>query len=165
MQKILSVRPDIDAVFAVDDYAAIGASRRAHDQGRVAGRDYALVGYNDTPIAAELDVALSSVSHSTFELGQRSLRSLISVIHGDPPQNVGIPPSLIGRASSTSPRARESPTSHSGMPPRSPMPRRSASHTIGARQCRRSRFTLAGGGARLDLAPPSCRPDWCEGRR
>lgn len=100
MQAILQNDPDIDAVFAVDDYAAIGASSVARAHGRVIGEDLAVVGYNDTPVAAELEVALSSVAHPTFELGRAALLSLSAMMTGAPPRDEALQPTLIVRDSS-----------------------------------------------------------------
>ncbi|NYI99628.1 LacI family transcriptional regulator [Nocardioides thalensis] len=100
MQTILQNDPDVDAVFAVDDYAAIGASSVARAHGRVIGKDLAVVGYNDTPVAAELEVALSSVAHPTFELGRAALLSLSAMMTGAPPRDETMQPTLIVRDSS-----------------------------------------------------------------
>ena len=49
------------AVFAVNDFLAIGLMGAARDCGLTPGRDIAIVGFNDTPLAAQLPIALSSV--------------------------------------------------------------------------------------------------------
>jgi LacI family transcriptional regulator len=100
MEEILRNDPEVDAVFAIDDYAAIGASSVARAQGRTIGQDLAMVGYNDSPVAAELEVALSSVAHPTYELGREALRSLTDMLEGGQPHDRVLEPRLRIRASS-----------------------------------------------------------------
>lgn len=49
------------AVFAANDNLAVGIMSVAHRSGLRVGRDVALVGYNDTPIASALSIPLTSV--------------------------------------------------------------------------------------------------------
>jgi len=59
------------AIFAVNDFAAIGALGAARDLGLLAGTDLAVVGFNDTPLAAELPIALTTVRSPMHEMGRR----------------------------------------------------------------------------------------------
>ncbi|QKW25593.1 substrate-binding domain-containing protein [Streptomyces seoulensis] len=49
------------ALFAVNDFAAIGAAGAARDLGLTLGRDLALAGFADTALAAQLPLPLTSV--------------------------------------------------------------------------------------------------------
>ena len=70
-------RPDIDAVFAASDLMAAGAIRRCATPGRRVPDDVAVVGFDDSPIAAMADPALTSVRQPIEEMGDEMTRLLI----------------------------------------------------------------------------------------
>jgi LacI family transcriptional regulator len=59
---LLERHPEITAIFAINDFAAIGAMGAAREHGRVVGKNFAVGGYNDIPLARWLPVPLTSVS-------------------------------------------------------------------------------------------------------
>ncbi|MEV5514266.1 LacI family DNA-binding transcriptional regulator [Streptomyces flaveolus] len=87
------------ALFAVNDFAAIGAAGAARDLGLRLGRDLALAGYNDTPLAAELPVPLTSVHSPVAEQGRRAVDLLIRRIAGQDIQSETLTPRLVVRES------------------------------------------------------------------
>lgn len=88
------------AVFALNDFNAIGASRALQNSGLEVGRDVALVGYNDISISAELPVPLSSVHNNLETVGRLAVDSLLSLIEGHEPPSQTVAPRLIVRESS-----------------------------------------------------------------
>lgn len=95
------------ALFAVNDFAAIGAMGAARDQGLRVGPDVAVAGYNDTPLAAELPVALTSVDSSPHEMGRQALLLLLRLLAGDTEAaSVRLTPILVPRESTSAPPAR-----------------------------------------------------------
>jgi len=82
------------AIFAVNDFAAIGAL------GLLAGTDLAVVGFNDTPLAAELPIALTTVRSPMHEMGRRGMELLVKLIRGDEVAAERLRPELMVRASS-----------------------------------------------------------------
>jgi LacI family transcriptional regulator len=88
------------AVFALNDYNAIGASRALQDVGLEVGRDVALVGYNDISISAELPVPLSSVHNNLELVGRLAVDALLALIGGGEPASQTVAPSLVVRESS-----------------------------------------------------------------
>lgn len=88
------------AVVAVNDATAIGVMAAARDQGLVVPDDVAVVGYNDSPIAAMLPIALSSVAIPLDDLGRLAVTLLIDRIQGESVESVVVPPVLRTRASS-----------------------------------------------------------------
>lgn len=98
------------AVFAVDDHLALGVLSAVHRAGLTPGRDIAVVGYNDLPVARELPVPLSSVAVPLDTLGARAARSLLGVLQGEPPAREQVPAEL---------RVRESSQPGAGARPRS----------------------------------------------
>lgn len=98
---ILARNPAVTALFAINDFSAIGAMGAARELGRVAGRDIAIVGYNDIPLARFLPVPLTSVSSPMFDMGHRGAQLLHDLIDGAEPQSVYLEPVLRARASTT----------------------------------------------------------------
>lgn len=88
------------AVFAVNDFNAIGASRAMKEYGFATGTDVALIGYNDIPLSAHLDVPLTSVRNELTLIGARAAQMLIDKIDGRVVHSETIPPTLIIRESS-----------------------------------------------------------------
>jgi LacI family transcriptional regulator len=75
--ELLGHAPRPTALFAVNDFAAIGALGALRDVGLAVGRDVALVGFNDVAVAAELPVPLTTVRSPMHEMGRRGMRLLI----------------------------------------------------------------------------------------
>ncbi|WP_262704671.1 MULTISPECIES: LacI family DNA-binding transcriptional regulator [Streptomyces] len=88
------------AIFAVNDFAAIGAIGALRNQGLRAGDDVAVVGFNDTPLAAELPVPLTTVRSPMLDMGREGLRTLVRLLEGEAVESKRLRPELIVRASS-----------------------------------------------------------------
>ena len=86
------------AIFAVNDFLAIGLFGAMRQRGLVAGRDIAVVGYNDTPLAAHLQ--LTSISTSMHAQGVRAVETLLRMIGGEVVQSYRFPTVLMVRGSS-----------------------------------------------------------------
>jgi LacI family transcriptional regulator len=104
MKKLLGLKPRIDAVFAANDPAAIGAMKAIWDAGLQVPDDIAVVGAGDIALGDLLRVPLTTVSWSREEQG-RTAAELIFNRMGDEPssdqfRSVVIPPQLIVRRSS-----------------------------------------------------------------
>jgi len=88
------------AIFAVNDFAAIGALGPLREAGMHAGRDIALVGFNDIPLAAALPVSLTSVHSEMNEMGRRAVDLLADRLAGRPTESRRLAPRLVVRESS-----------------------------------------------------------------
>jgi LacI family transcriptional regulator len=92
-----------EAIFAVNDPAAIGAMKALEEAGLEIGKDVAIVGAGNIHYGDMLRVPLTSVSWSRSEMGQQAARLLLQAIAGEPlpakPPNVSLPPELIVRNS------------------------------------------------------------------
>lgn len=101
MQQVLRRPGDAPtAVFAVNDFAAIGAMGAMRDAGILVGRDIALVGFNDVSLAAELPVPLSSIASPMTEIGRQGFTMLQGLLNGHPGSVRLLTPELRVRASS-----------------------------------------------------------------
>ena len=92
------------AVFAANDYNAIGAARALQDAGLRVGADVAIVGYNDISISAQLPVPLSTVRNELETIGRLAARAMFDVIDGKEAVSCQVPPRLIVRESSAAVR-------------------------------------------------------------
>src|SRR5690606_17909043 len=87
------------AVFAVNDFLAIGLMGAVRDRGLRAGHDVAIVGFNDTPLAAELPISLTTIRSPMHAMGYRSMELLLERIKGGRPESERLAPQLMVRAS------------------------------------------------------------------
>lgn len=101
--ELLSLPDRPTAIFAVNDLAALGAMGAARDLGLRLGEDLALAGFNDTPLAAELPVPLTSVHSPMAEQGRRAVRLLLRRIAGEPVASEALTPELVVRTSTGTP--------------------------------------------------------------
>src|SRR5438128_12435558 len=102
MKRLLTVRPRIDAVFAANDPAAIGAMKAIWEAGLRVPDDVALVGVGDIALGDMLRVPLTTVSWSRQEQGQQAAQLLLGRLDdldSDTPRRVIIPPRLVVRES------------------------------------------------------------------
>ena len=105
MTRLLALKPRVDAVFAANDPAAIGAMKAIWDAGLKVPDDVAVIGAGDITFGDLLRVPLSTVSWSRDDLGRAAAQLLFDRIDGEGklpgrPQRVIIPPRLVARRSS-----------------------------------------------------------------
>jgi LacI family transcriptional regulator len=102
MKRLLTVRPKIDAVFAANDPAAIGAMKAIWEAGLRVPNDIAVVGVGDIALGDLLRVPLTTVGWSRRDQGRHAAELLLNGLEGgaDRPQRVIIPPRLVVRESS-----------------------------------------------------------------
>jgi DNA-binding LacI/PurR family transcriptional regulator len=102
MERLLDRYPDIDGVFAASDLMAAGALGVLVTRGRRVPEDVALVGYDDSPIAAATQPALTSVRQPIEEMGPEAVHLLLDAIEraDRPPRRVVLATDLVPRASS-----------------------------------------------------------------
>ena len=98
---LLGLNPRPHAFFAVNDFLAIGLMGAARDKGLVPGKDIAVVGFNDIPLANELMVPLTSVRLPLAEMGQHAVELLLKRIKGESAESIMLTPQLQVRASSS----------------------------------------------------------------
>jgi DNA-binding LacI/PurR family transcriptional regulator len=77
MRRILEQRPAVDGVFAASDLMAAGAIQVLRLAGRRIPEDVAVVGFDDSSIAATSDPALTSVRQPIEEMGREMVRLLL----------------------------------------------------------------------------------------
>lgn len=107
MRRLLEHRPD--AVFAASDRMAAGALNEIRAAGLVVPDDIALVGFDDMPLAAEMEPALTTIRQRPEKLGAAALSLLLDVIADPaaPSKRTILPTELVVRASCGSLMTRE----------------------------------------------------------
>lgn len=106
MNKLLSLKPRIDGVFAANDPSAIGAMKAIWDAGLRVPEDIAVVGAGDIALGDLLRVPLTTISWSREEQGKAAAELLLDRVEAGPadhpvqPRRVVIPPQLVMRRSS-----------------------------------------------------------------
>ena len=88
------------AIFCVNDFLAIGLYGAMRQYDLVPGRDIAVVGYNDTPLAAQLSIPLTSINSFARQQGAASVEVFMQLLDGQFPQSTLIRPQLNVRESS-----------------------------------------------------------------
>jgi LacI family transcriptional regulator len=79
-EELLRRAPDSDAVFAAADLLAAPVMRALRRSGRRMPEDVAVIGFDDLPVSAGLDPALSTVRMPLHEIGRRCANRLIDRI-------------------------------------------------------------------------------------
>ncbi|MFC0472059.1 LacI family DNA-binding transcriptional regulator [Halalkalibacter kiskunsagensis] len=93
--------PHLDAIFASNDRMAIGLMQGLSEQGFQAGRDYALIGYDDSDICSMISPKLSSVNVPLFEMGQIAAETVLTMVERGVTEQIQVrlPVTVIERAS------------------------------------------------------------------
>jgi len=107
-RQALSHHPRPSALFAANNFIAIGALRHVQDAGLRVPADIALVGFDDLPDALITFPFLTVASQPAYEMGKRATELLLSRLSGDdesPPRQIVLPTELIIRQSSGQPLA------------------------------------------------------------
>jgi len=102
-RALLQAQPEITAVFACNDFDALGVFGAARELGRMPGVNLAIGGFNNLAITEHLTIPLTTVNSPRSEMGQRAMRMLIDIIEGrSTGEQVVLPTQLVVRASSCS---------------------------------------------------------------
>lgn len=94
---LLTHSPLPEAIFAVNDFAALGAFGVLQELGLSVPDDVALVGFNDTPLAGS--VGLTTVRSPMHRIGRMGSEMLISILDGHDVESIQLSPELIVRTS------------------------------------------------------------------
>ncbi len=79
-KRLLTTAPEVTAICAHNDLMAIGALKACREVGRKVPVDCAVIGYNDTDLAAMVDPPLTSVRVDTFEVGRQQMTRLLAMM-------------------------------------------------------------------------------------
>jgi DNA-binding LacI/PurR family transcriptional regulator len=101
MERLLATSHGIDAVFAASDEIAAGAMWALQVLGRHVPDDVAVIGFDDSPVAAATQPPMSSVRQPAEEMGREMARLVLSLssASGEGPRQMILGPELALRAS------------------------------------------------------------------
>src|SRR5690606_7327999 len=99
VEQLLRTGPPPEAIFATNDFAAIGAIGALRERGLRVPQDIGIVGYNDTPLAESLPVPLTTVRSPMVQIGRSAFLLLSQVLSGERPEAIVLPPKLVARES------------------------------------------------------------------
>lgn len=100
-QMLLGHHPPPTAIVASNDLMALGAISAAQDQGLDVGRDIAIAGFDDIPLADTAHPPLTTVRQPSYHIGQLLGQQLVAVARGEKPArpHILLEPALIIRQS------------------------------------------------------------------
>lgn len=98
--RLLDLPDPPTAIFAVNDFAAIGAMAVLRDRQLRVPDDVALVGYNGVLIASRLPVSLSTIAIPLEQMGRLAVDALLEQFEGRASESVILTPTLQAGASS-----------------------------------------------------------------
>ena len=100
-EKLLEITPLPDAIVACNDLMALGAISAAQERGLVIGKDIAITGFDDTPMAEHSHPPLTTVHQPVYKIGGMVTEMLIQRIQGETLENdkIILKPSLVIRGS------------------------------------------------------------------
>jgi DNA-binding LacI/PurR family transcriptional regulator len=101
MARLLATFHDLDAVFAASDAMAAGAMWALQVLGRRVPADVAVIGFDDSPIAAATQPPMSSVRQPVEDMGREMARLALSLsaVRGQAAQQMVLAPELALRES------------------------------------------------------------------
>jgi len=102
MHELLALASPPDAVLVCSDLMAFGAMNAIRDAGLTVGKDVAVVGFDDIPMAAHFNPPLTTIHQPIYEIGSRLVKMLTTLLNGDEleEKHVILEPSLVVRQSS-----------------------------------------------------------------
>jgi LacI family transcriptional regulator len=102
MNQLLDLSPPPTAVLSCNDLMALGAISAARKRGMVIGRDIAITGFDDIPLAEHSHPPLTTVRQPIYDIGRQICDMLIRLIQGEKvaERHVLLRPELIVRESS-----------------------------------------------------------------
>ena len=102
MNQLLDLTPPPTAVIACNDLSALGAISAAQKRGLIVGRDIAITGFDDIPLAEHSHPSLTTVRQPIYDIGRQTCDMLIRLIRGEEvaERHVLLQPELIIRESS-----------------------------------------------------------------
>jgi LacI family transcriptional regulator len=108
--QILATQPVPTAIFASNNFIALGAYRALLDAGLRIPEDVSLVAFDDLPALLVLEPFFTVASQPALEMGQKGTELLLARLAGggpEGPQEIVLPTTLIIRRSSAVPRTND----------------------------------------------------------
>ena len=102
-ERFLKMSEPPTAIFAANDYMALGAYQLMVERGLMIPEDIALIGFNDIEFTAWIGIQLTTVGQKKFEMGEIATKTLVEKVEAGeakaPTKEVFLKPELIIRKS------------------------------------------------------------------
>jgi LacI family transcriptional regulator, repressor for deo operon, udp, cdd, tsx, nupC, and nupG len=98
-RRLLALEQPPSAVFAVSDTLAVGAIKATLAAGKRVPEDFAVVGFDDVPLASIFEPSLTTIAQPRRELGEQAMRLLLKRIKGERPASITLAHTLVARRS------------------------------------------------------------------
>ena len=85
MEHLLDLERPPDAVFAVNDPAAIGTYDVIKKRGLKIPKDISIVGFSNNPTSGLVEPSLTTIEQPSFEIGRRAVEILINELKSKEP--------------------------------------------------------------------------------
>jgi len=98
--RFLEMTEPPTAIFAANDYMALGAYEAIVEKGKRVPEDIALVGFNDIEFAAIRGIELTTIGQKKYDMGTRAVKALVEKVEGTrvgPSEEIILEPELIVR--------------------------------------------------------------------
>jgi LacI family transcriptional regulator len=82
-KEFLKMAEPPTAIFATNDYMALGTYQAIVEEGRKVPEDIALIGFNDIEFTATKGVELTTIGQKKYEMGALAVKVLVEKIEGD----------------------------------------------------------------------------------
>ncbi|MGB8648402.1 MAG: LacI family DNA-binding transcriptional regulator [Anaerolineae bacterium] len=105
-QQALAAAPGLTALFATNNFVAMGALRAVREAGLRMPEDVSLVAFDDIPAAFVVEPFLTVISQPAYDVGKRATELLLNRLAGQgpaQPQEIVLPTEFILRRSSAPP--------------------------------------------------------------
>lgn len=99
VDDLITSGADFTAIFAQQDYLALGAMVALYRHGRAVPDDVSVVGYDDYEYSAFIVPPLTTVRQPMSEIGTRAARAILKLIQDEPVRLTRVPVDLIVRES------------------------------------------------------------------
>lgn len=99
MRTLLDRDGAIDGVFVANDAMAVAAIEEIRSHGRRVPDEIAVIGFDDTPLAADADPPLTTVRQPFPRIANEMVRLLSERLAGGPPAGIRLPTELVIRQS------------------------------------------------------------------
>ena len=110
-RDLLEARPDVTGIFAANDVMLLGALAALRERRLAVPEDVSVVGYDNSPLAASHYLALTTIDDRSVDVGIQAAEAILARLQepGRPPSRVLLSPTLVQRASTSTPRTKRSP--------------------------------------------------------
>ncbi|OTG85485.1 LacI family transcriptional regulator [Acinetobacter sp. ANC 4558] len=98
--QLLSQENAPSAVFAVNDFIAIGLMGAVKKLNLLSGKDISIIGFNDISLAKQLPIPLSSINSPMYAMGFNAFELLLKIMNGSEAESLKMKPTIMCRESS-----------------------------------------------------------------